>query len=146
MIETLTFRALCWIPPRAGEPRPLTEPEHRHLSSEQLFALGRSRAENFWSAQEGRLEVVPFTGVESLPSYEVVEVRPLLRETGGTTRPGHPMSREDCQRLTDELASGHARIIRTLFGDPRFTHEIELTHNLDDSVLPFTLTFEARLE
>ena len=145
MIATHTFRALCWIPPRSGEVRPLTAPEHRHLSSEQLFALGRLRAEDLWPAQDGRLEVVPFTGEESLPSYEVVEVRPLLREAGGGTRPGQTMSREECERFTEELADGRARIIRALTGDGRFTHEIELTHNLDDSVLPFTLTFEARL-
>jgi len=145
MIATHTFRALCWIPPRSGEARPLTEPEHRHLSSEQLFALGRLRAESLWPVQEGRLEVVPFTGEESLPSFEVVEVRPLFREAGGGTRPGQPMSSDECERLTAELADGRARIIRPLSGGDGFTHEIELTHNLDDSVLPFTLTFEARL-
>ena len=47
--------------------------------------------------------------------------------------------------MTAALAEGRARIAGKLHNEDGFSHTVELTHNLDDTLLPFSVAYHARL-
>lgn len=138
------YRAACWIPRNSGEPVPLTGPELRDLDSRELLAEGLSLASRRGLLdRDGWVEVLPFPGQEA---FEVHEVEALVCVThGGATIGQGILGPDACDEMTEALAEGRARIAGELQKVDGYTHTVELTHNLDDTLLPFTVAFRARL-
>lgn len=123
-------------------PIALTGPELRDLESRELLAEGLSRAvSSGFLDQDGCLEVVPVVGHES---FEVHEVEALCWLSTGAVGSG-VLGADECRRMTEALAQGRARIAGKLHNVPGYTHTVELTHNLDDTLLPFSIVYHARL-
>jgi hypothetical protein len=126
-------------------PIPLTSPEQRDLESRELLAEGLSRAvSSGYLDEDGTLEVVPVVG--TVP-FEVHEVEALCWLSSGELGSvgGGVLGADDCRRMTESLAEGRARIVGRLHNVPGYTHAVELTHNLDDTLLPFSVIYHARL-
>ncbi|MEO7793629.1 MAG: hypothetical protein ABIV06_02560 [Thermoanaerobaculia bacterium] len=140
-----TYRAACFVPRQTRMPIPLTGPELRNLGSRELIAEGMNSAAAVGCLDEdGSLEVLPVVGSET---FEVSEVESLRwSSTVGTTTGGSGvLGKEDCRKMTEALAEGRARIVGSLHNDPGYSHTVELTHNLDDTLLPFSVVYHALL-
>lgn len=143
-MKSRIFRAACWIPRGSGEPIPLTGPELRNLDSRELLGKGLGRATSLgFFEREGFVEVLPFLGQEM---FEVHEVEALLCLSHGGSVVGQGVLGPDaCEEMTEALAEGRARVAGELQKAEGYTHTVELTHNLDDTLLPFSVAFHARL-
>ncbi|MEO8275947.1 MAG: hypothetical protein ABI639_06975 [Thermoanaerobaculia bacterium] len=140
---TRTYRGVTWIAPDGATAIPLTRPEQRDLDTRSLLAQGRKLASELGLDEDGRLEVVPIVHPES---FEVPEVMALRRvHDSAQSGAGVDLPAEECQLMTVELAEGRARMVRALVVGGEFTHVVERTHNLDDTLLPFNLVYHARL-
>jgi hypothetical protein len=146
LVRTHTYRAVCWIDPVNRVATPLTRPEHRNLDTRALLAEGRWEAERAGLSSTGRIEVIPFVSDEPFEVPEVRALRCVGIDGAGRTSPGPRLGDAECMEMTGELAEGRARVVSPLDGEDEFSHVIERTHNLDDTVLPFTVVFHAQLE
>lgn len=139
------YRAACWIPRDSLEPVPLTGPNLRHLDSRSLHAEGLRIATGLgYFDRDGWLEVMPYSGNEEFEVHEVEALRWISR-TGEIVGGEELLGPEDCRMITVALAEGRARIAGGLQKTDGFTHTVELTHNLDDTLLPFAIAYQARL-
>ena len=139
------YRAACWIPRASREPVPLTGPDQRHLDSRSLHSEGVRLATKLgYFDGDGWVEVLPYPGEEFFEVDEVEALRWISR-TGEIVVGEDILGEDDCRMVTAALAEGRARIAGSLYKEDGFTHTVELTHNLDDTLLPFAVTYHARL-
>jgi hypothetical protein len=146
LVRTHTYRAVCWIDPVNRVATPLTRPEHRNLDTRALLAQGRWEAERAGLSSSGRIEVIPYASEEAFEVPEVKALRCVGIDGSGLLSRGPRLGDADCVEMTQELAEGRARVVSALDSEEEFSHIIERTHNLDDTVLPFTVVFHAQLE
>ena len=144
-METRTYRAACFVPRDSRTPIPLTGPELRDLDSRELLAEGLSAADCFgYLEEDGSVEVLPVEGSET---FEIHEVENLCCESSvGSASLGRGLLGDDgCREMSAALAEGRARVVGKLHNQPGYSHVVELTHNLDDTLLPFSITYHALL-
>lgn len=139
------YRAACWIPRASREPVPLTGPDLRHLDSRTLHAEGLRFATSLgYLDRDGWVEVLPYAGEETFEVHEVEALRWIERAADGAVGEG-VLGEDDCRQMTMALAEGRARVAGSLQKEDGYTHAVELTHNLDDTLLPFAIAYHARL-
>lgn len=142
---TRIYRAACFVPRSSRTPIPLTGPDQRNLESRELLAEGRRVASvSGYLDEDGSLEVLPVTGDESFEVHEVKALRWISTGTSGTVGSG-VLGSDDCESMSEALAEGRARIAGILHNEPGYSHVVELTHNLDDTLLPFSVAYHACL-
>jgi hypothetical protein len=142
---TSTYRAACFIPRLSRTPIPLTGPDLRNLDSRELLAEGMSTAARTgYLDEDGSVEVLPVVGSESFEVHEVENLR--CAPSGAAAAVGSGLlGNDDCQRMSEALAEGRARVVGKLHNQPGYSHIVELTHNLDDTLLPFSIAYHALL-
>lgn len=144
-MKSRIYRAACWISRASHEPIPLTGPQLRDLDSRELLAEGlRLATDQGYFDSDGWLEVLPFAGEEAFDVHEVEALRWVARGGGGSLGES-VLGEDDCRQMTEALAEGRARVAGRLHKEEGFTHTVELTHNLDDTLLPFSVAYHARL-
>jgi hypothetical protein len=139
------YRAACFVPRSSRIPIPLTGPEQRNLESRELLAEGRRAAASAgYLDEDGSLEVLPVTGSQTFEVHEVEALRWVTTGSSGTVGSG-VLGTDDCEKMSEALAEGRARVVGKLHNEPGFSHVVELTHNLDDTLLPFSIAYHASL-
>lgn len=144
-MRSRTYRAACWISRPSREAVPLTGPDLRDLDSRELLAVGIGRATSQgYFDHDGWVEVLPVTGQEDFEVHEVEALCWVSVAGSGTAGQG-VLGEDECRRMTEALAEGRARVAGRLQKVDGYTHTVELTHNLDDTLLPFSIAYHARL-
>ncbi len=142
------YRAACFVPRTSRTPIPLTGPDQRNLESRELLNEGmRAAVSAGYLDEDGSLEVLPVTGQEAFEVHEVAALRWVSAGTAGTvgTVGSGVLGTDDCEKMSEALAEGRARVAGRLHNEPGYSHVVELTHNLDDTLLPFSVAYHASL-